>query len=342
MFGWSVAVRSNAKINVAGLRVFGIALKPPRRLTVFGAELPDLEFWAFCNGVTEARHIADIGDYSASDHEFVAHNFERSISLNELGELKPLIEMVLGNTKRLLLFVDLLDLGTDIDVRRALRQQLPDFACRVVMQPPDTKSPGVRAILFERRRPRVFMFVCGESMSGKTESALCFYGNSNITVVHGEEYRRQVEYGELAVSPELRRHISHLHVAPFNPALFAQFIALMPAFKSGLDVVFDFMLPTDAHWSAVQFFDQLGFFPVLCQSFANHRTPQLYNSEVEVIRQELETYRRLVYNSRSWRITAPLRYVGRKSRSLAWTARVSFDRAGRVLFARPRGPARHS
>jgi hypothetical protein len=326
-------VLSSHQIDFSSLRFSGRELKLPTSLTIFGRDLPELEAWAYQNGVAEVRHVADTGQYLENDHEIVAHEFERLLSLEGIEEARPHIERLLGKTKRLILLINIVERCTIYDLQRVLRQKLPDLTFRIVHPRAGYVASGMKVIVVERRRPRVFLFVGGMSSAGKTESAIWLGSSADVTVVHGDEYFFGVLTGEIAAPPDLRNRIGTIQSMPFDRSLFAQFVALMPAFNGERDVALDFLLPALAHASVMEFFKELGFFPTLCLTSADleHYSNNHYANEARFYKQELEGYKNAISRSSSWRLTAPLRLAGRPVHSLAKSGKLFFHRIGRSL-----------
>ena len=326
----------SSQVDFSALRFSGRDFKLPGTLTIFGRDLPELEAWAHQNGVAAVRRVADDGQYQANDHEVVAHEFEQPLSLERIGEARPRLERLMARTKRLILLLNIAERCKIYDVQRALRQTLPDLTFRIVHPRAGYVACGMKVIVVERRRPRVFLFVGGMSSAGKTESALWLGSSADVTVVHGDEYYFAVLNGEVEAPADLRKRIHSIQLASFDRSLFAQFIAVMPEFDGRRDVALDFLLPASAHAAVVEFFREMGFFPVLCLTSADleHYSESHHASEARFYRQELESYRNAVLRSKSWRLTAPLRLAGRPVHSLAKTGKLFLS-----LMGRPRSPA---
>jgi hypothetical protein len=335
----------------------GHELKLSGTLTVFGGDLPEFAAWALKNGATAVRHIEDAGEYFANEYGLVAHDFGQQTSLGNFKEIGFRIQTLTKNCQRLVLFVDIKDYCTVEEVRKVLRSALPDLTFRILYPRGIYKTSGVRVVKIERRRPRVFLVMGGEPMAGKTETSLWFGDASNMTVVHGDEYLLGIQSGDIGADDELRRRITSLFdAAPFDGDLFARFVAHIPAFERNEDIVFDLVMPSHMHLSIAKFFEQRGFFPILCLTPADQARMDEQDNEVRNLCQdlaacrrdhvieiaacrrnhelEIATWRREFLDSTSWKLTAPLRSLGHGIPALARAGRLCLDRVARMLAFR--------
>ena len=248
-------VRSGARVELEDFlspQFIGQDLKLSTNLTIFGSDLPEFRIWAGRNGVANVRHIVEPTEYFVGNHEIVAHEFGEPISLERTKELNVRIETLMSRTQRLVLFVDIQDRCTIEAVRNALRAGSPNLTFRIVYPRGVYKTSGVKVILIEKRRPRVFLFASAAPMVGKTESALWLGGESGVTVVHGDEYFHGFRCGEIPADENVRRHIIDFQTdAPFDREMFARFLRLIPAFDRNEDVIFDFLIPISKHLAVV-------------------------------------------------------------------------------------------
>jgi hypothetical protein len=252
---------------------------------------------------------------------------------------------VIGNAQRLVLFIDIKDNCTIEAIRTALHRELSTLTFRIIYPREVYKTPGVRVILIERRRPRIFLLAGSEPMVGKTETAIAMGNMPSLTVVHGDEYVQAVLSGDIPAPEELRHRLHTLQdEAAFDASLFAQFVKLIPALNQDGDVAFDFLMPIHKHWAMVKFFNDLGFFPILCLSATDPRRLDVeraaaarykieaehahlvHRQQIEAYTQRIEAYEYTFSRSLSWRLTAPVRFFGRQFRRLA--------RAGRSRLVR--------
>ena len=283
--------------------------------------------------------LTDIATYSAEDYHCVAHDFGQRASLKNMDDVTLRIQTLIANTRQLVLFINFEEVCTIEEVRQVIGSELPNLTFRIIYPRSVHRAPGVKVILIQKRRPRIFLFLSAAPTAGKTETALVFRKASSLTVVHGDEYFHGVLDGNIAASHSLRVGLRNFHSsAPFDRSLFAQFIALMPALKQDEDVAFDFIVPAHMHLDIAEYFEERGFFPVLCMTSADRKLLsgseqqvarlelelQRYRAEVELQMAEAEAERqqtegtvRALVHSTSWKITAPLRYLGRQFPALA-------------------------
>jgi hypothetical protein len=186
----------------------------------------------------------------------------------------------------------------------------------------------MRAVLVERRLPRIFLFLTGKPKAGKTETALLFGAMSDVTVVHGDEWFFGIRTGSVEALDSLRRRIDELHNdEPFDRALFADFLMQIPAFQQPprRDIVFDFLMPSHKQADVMRYFQERGFFPILCQTPHDQdefRTAaqelahqaDAYRKEAQFLRAKVDSMRR---QRISRRISDPLRALGRNVRAMA-------------------------
>jgi hypothetical protein len=264
----------------------GSEIRFPAELTILGSDVPLFRTWARENGVKSFRRIHASAEYLQRHHELVAHQFEEAVCLEDMKNLPSRIHELMSCARHSVLFVHITDDCTAEEIRRALRRELPDFTFRILYPRQVYRMWGARVILVERRRPRVFLFVAGDPMAGKTETALLLNERLNVPVVHGDEYLHGVMTGEIEAGEDLRRRVLHLtDGSAFDRALFADLLALMPELERREDFIFDFFIPYENHGQAMQYFEEIGFFPILCV------TPMHLNRFV-AIEQEMQAQQR--------------------------------------------------
>jgi len=313
----------------------GGEIRFPAELTIFGSDLPRFRMWAGENGVKSVRHIHTPAEYLGHDHELVAHQFEGAVCLEDIDTVQPRVRELMSCTRHLVLFIHITDNCTAEDIRTALHRELPDFTFRILYPRQVYRMWGARVILVEHRRPRVFLFVTGEPMAGKTETALLLNELVNVPVVHGDEYFHGVLTGEIEAGEALQPRILQLtDGSAFDRSLFSGLLTLIPEFERRQDFILDFFIPYQNHSQVMQYFDEIGFFPILCVPPKHLNRFLAIEGEIHVRQREAETLKteadrlgceaefhkteahrlgselKNISSSTSWRITAPMRWLG--------------------------------
>ncbi len=294
-------MRTNSEIDFAAPHFANRELSIPEKVAIFDCDLPNFKNWAAEHGANLVLNISDESEYVADHYELVAHQFRLPILLSQIGLVETRIRTLLRNSQRLILYIVIQDKCTIEEVRRVLHAQMPDLTFRILFPRGLYRTASTKVILVEPRRPRIFLFIGGRTMIGKTETALSFK-QVDAAIVHGDEYLSGICASQIKCSDDLQRRIVDIRRVPFDYSLFAEFVSLMPAFRKRQDIVFDFLLPDEIHANIMTYFEELGFFPILCLT-SRLCLPE-YKPEIVALRTEIAEIRK----STSWRITAPLRF----------------------------------